>query len=165
MYGDERHISVLRSEIESNDVEYQSEGGWSFHDSMLKNYQPKHESIMKTTTTTTSTTFTPELSSTSKVTTQQEPTTTGMLGSYDNSSSENNTSTMDNTYTLQDDEVFTTESGFETTTEYEPQTLKTVSERPKPQMFQDFVEKSQTTEQTQMYKLRGVYVFLKYISY
>lgn len=156
MYGDERHISVLRSEIESNDVEYQSEGGWSFHDSMLKNYQPKHESTMKTTTTTSSTTFKSELSSTSKVTTQQEPTTTGMLGSYDNSSSENNTSTTDDTYTLQADELFTTESDFETTTEYEPQTFQTVSERPKPQMFQDFVEKSQTTEQAQMYKLRGV---------
>ena len=100
MYGDERHISVLRSEIESNDVEYQSEGGWSFHDSMLKNYHPKHESTMKTmTTTTTTTTFTPELSSTSRVTTQQEPATTGLLGSFDNSSSENNTSTTDDTYT------------------------------------------------------------------
>ncbi|RZF43763.1 hypothetical protein LSTR_LSTR009186 [Laodelphax striatellus] len=40
MYGDERHISVLRSEIESNDVDYQSEPGWAYHDPALKNYQP-----------------------------------------------------------------------------------------------------------------------------
>lgn len=61
MYGDERHISVLRSEIESNDVEYHSDSDWSFHDSKLslkKNYKPRTETAPPSTTTTTTTTST-----------------------------------------------------------------------------------------------------------
>jgi hypothetical protein len=36
MYGDQRHISVLRAEIESNDVEYLSE--WKFREDVRKRY-------------------------------------------------------------------------------------------------------------------------------
>jgi hypothetical protein len=36
MYGDQRHISVLRAEIESNDVEYASE--WKFQEDVRKRY-------------------------------------------------------------------------------------------------------------------------------
>lgn len=151
MYGDERHISVLRSEIESNDVDYQSESGWSFHDSMLKNYQPKQER----TTTTTTTTSTPETSS--KALTQDPTTTTTTSGSFDNTTTDVNASTTDNTYTLQSEELLTTEITVETTTEYEPTTTSTERELHKPQIFQDMFEKNNDDiEQTQLYKLRGV---------
>lgn len=36
MYGDQRHISVLRTEIESNDVEYLSE--WKFREDVRRRY-------------------------------------------------------------------------------------------------------------------------------
>lgn len=36
MYGDQRHISVLRAEIESNDVEYMSE--WKFREDVRRRY-------------------------------------------------------------------------------------------------------------------------------
>jgi hypothetical protein len=36
MYGDQRHISVLRAEIESNDVEYTSE--WKFREDVRRRY-------------------------------------------------------------------------------------------------------------------------------
>lgn len=36
MYGDQRHISVLRSEIESNDLEYSSE--WKFQEDVRRRY-------------------------------------------------------------------------------------------------------------------------------
>lgn len=38
MYGDQRHISVLRAEIESNDVEYMSD--WKFQEDARRRYTP-----------------------------------------------------------------------------------------------------------------------------
>lgn len=143
MYGDERHISVLRSEIESNDVEYQSESGWSFHDSVLKNYQPRTKSVLSSTTTTTTTT-TPESSTRS---TTQEPAT---------ESGEANSNVTEDPFTLSSSELYTTELNTDTTLEYEATTINAESEKPQTVHKHELFEKSQTTEETQMYKLRGV---------
>lgn len=137
MYGDERHISVLRSEIESNDVEYQSESGWSFHDTVLKNYQPRTKSVLSSTTTTTTTTPEPSTRSTT-----QEPAT---------ESGEANSNVTEDPYTL-----LSTELNTDTTLEYESTTVNGESEKPQPVHQHELFEKSQTTEETQMYKLRGV---------
>ncbi|XP_075210156.1 protein spaetzle 4-like [Lycorma delicatula] len=154
MYGDERHISVLRSEIESNDVDYQSEAGWSFHDSILKNYQPKNEprstvstSTTSTTTTTTTTSTTPSTTSTTSTSpiTSQEPIITTTGSEFSSS-------------TISDDDPFTTEVNFESTTVESEQTTKhTEPEHSSPQLYKhELFEKQQTTEETPLYKLRGV---------
>ncbi|XP_034249329.1 protein spaetzle 4 isoform X2 [Thrips palmi] len=41
MYGDERHISVLRAEIESNDVELVRDPGWHLEDDVKRRYSAK----------------------------------------------------------------------------------------------------------------------------
>ncbi|XP_046686849.1 LOW QUALITY PROTEIN: protein spaetzle 4-like [Homalodisca vitripennis] len=134
MYGDERHISVLRSEIESNDVEYQSDSGWSFHDSILKNYKPRPESVPSSTSTTTTTAEPSTRPST------QEPATESA-----------------NPYTLSSSELFTTDINLDTTAEYESTTVSEVQEKSQPVHQPELFEKDHaTTEETQMYKLRGV---------
>lgn len=153
MYGDERHISVLRSEIETNDVEYHSDSDWSFHDSKLslkKNYQPRTESAPKSssTTTTTTTTAAPEARTRS---TTSEPVT-------ENASAEANTNTStEDPYTLASSEFLTTEVNIETTAEYETTTTDNESEKAPPVHQHQLFEKDQTTtEEPQLYKLRGV---------
>ncbi|XP_054268690.1 protein spaetzle 4-like [Macrosteles quadrilineatus] len=141
MYGDERHISVLRSEIESNDVEYQSESGWSFHDGILKNYHPRTSSSSAPTKPTPTTT-----------TTTPEPSTRSSTAE----SVTENTNATEDPYTLSS-EQFTTEANLETTADYEATTVNSSESEQKSQPQPQLFEKDQTTtEETQLYKLRGV---------
>ncbi|CAH1407533.1 unnamed protein product, partial [Nezara viridula] len=130
MYGAERHISVLRSEIESNDVEYQSEK-WS-QESNLKHYKLKKE----------------EFKTTHKTTTQAP--VTNRTSAPDITTSTGPESTTESDFT-------TTDFDFETTTEFLTTTMKTETES-KPQIFQDTLEKSSTTtEKAQLfYRTKGV---------
>lgn len=132
MYGAERHISVLRSEIESNDVEYQSEK-WS-QESNLKHYKLKKE----------------EFKATHKTTTQAP--VTNRTSAPDITTSTGPESTTESDFT-------TTDFDFETTTEFLTTTIKTETES-KPQIFQDTLEKSSTTtEKAQLfYRTKGVLV-------
>lgn len=141
MYGAERHISVLRSEIESNDVEYQNEK-WS-KESNMKHYKLNKEEIRSSPKTTTSTSTTTQTTSvTNRSATSPEMTTES--GPDSTTESEFTTTDFDN---------------FDTTTEFLTTTLKTETES-KPQIFQDTLEKSSTTtEKAQMfYRTKGVLV-------
>lgn len=87
MYGDERHISVLRAEIESNDVELVRDPGWHLEDDVKRRYSakphfrpanrnhqqppppPLPEPQTTTTTTSTTTTSPPSTSTTTSTTT------------------------------------------------------------------------------------------------
>ena len=143
MYGDERHISVLRSEIESNDVDYQNEK-WT-HDSNFKHYKHRKEeykSTPKTTTTSSTTTVTAQPTMTNRTTINSDiPNTT--------------TSNPDSTETTESDYT-TTEFEYDSTTEYV--TTAKIEEQAKIQIFQDTLDKttSTTTEEQLMYKTKGV---------
>lgn len=144
MYGHERHISVLRSEIESNDVEYQSESGWSFHDHNLKSYQPRTNSVPSSSSTTTTTTTTTPIPSPRSTT--QESTTLSDI----------NTNTTEDT--------LTTELDVDTTLEYESTTVAVEVEHKSQTVHQhELFEKGQPTEEPQLYKLRGVSVLMLYV--
>ncbi|XP_014254099.1 protein spaetzle 4 isoform X1 [Cimex lectularius] len=143
MYGDERHISVLRSEIESNDVEYQSEK-WT-HDSNLKHFKQKKDEYKSASKSTT-----PPPSTTTTSTTTQQPDITNKTTTRETPSTTNQESTTDS-------EFSTTEFDIESTTEFLTTTQKTETTS-KPLIFQDTLEKSTTTtEKAQLfYKSRGV---------
>lgn len=158
MYGSERHISVLRSEIDTNDVEYFNEK-WSA-EANFKHYKPAAKVNVKLTTrppipstTTASTTTTTTASTTTTSTTVPTTTTT-------TSTTTNKTIPLILSDDVTDETVTdftTTELDDETTTEYLTTTMRNEAS-PKPQIYQDTLEKSgSTTEKAQMlYRNKGV---------
>ncbi|KAL1122147.1 hypothetical protein AAG570_003552, partial [Ranatra chinensis] len=180
MYGDERHISVLRSEIESNDVEYHAQKWTSSAASIdpnnantFKHYKLKKEeyktsssssSSAKTTTTTSTLRTTTVTLTSAKV---EETTTDGMRDEVEDD---------DPSTTLFTDDVESTTFGYDAmaTTTLSDQTgggqaSGSTSQPPPPsssdpagqekiQIFQDTLEKTQSTteEQQILYKTKGV---------
>lgn len=151
MYGDERHISVLRSEIETNDVYHQGEK-WSA-ESNFKRYKPlktdyKSSPWPTMSGSSSSTTSSTTTSTTTTTTTTAAPTTNKTYAP--SLPPEVTTDELETDFT-------TTEFDYETTTEYLTTTMKNEAS-PKPQIFQDTLEKSSsTTEKAQIFfKNRGV---------
>ncbi|KAF6207799.1 hypothetical protein GE061_016247 [Apolygus lucorum] len=144
MYGDERHISVLRSEIDTNDVDYHSEK-WSA-ESNFKHYKPSKNDYKSTSRPSTPSTTPSTTTTTTTTTTTAAPTTNR---TYPPVLPEVTTEAVTD-YT-------TTEFDDETTTEYMTTTFKNEAS-PKPQIFQETLEKStSTTEKAQLFfRNRGV---------
>ncbi|XP_073977683.1 spaetzle domain-containing protein 4 isoform X2 [Rhodnius prolixus] len=183
MYGEERHISVLRSEIESNDVEYHTDK-WS-QQANLKRYKPKKEEIVKTTGSRTpvnhSNVSTIPASSTTVTTTSATTTTTAATSSTTGSTLTGNRSTTfeatTTTTSWADVTSVDTTVPVTTTTEFdytstttEPDSMDmttlpdsqpsstTLKAEARPQIFQDTLEKSSTTTEKAnlFYKSKGV---------
>lgn len=148
MYGEQRHFSVLRAEIESNDVDYDNWHG--FNEPAFKKYDKSTATLLRQTHPSASSTTSSTTTSTSTVTTTTTSTTT-------KSTPIDNTTITEIPFSTENEDVTSTESTFETTVSEElPVSLSTSttslesSKTPQPQIFQG------TTTELPTFRLKGV---------
>lgn len=151
MYGEQRHFSVLRAEIESNDVDYGSENWHGYNEPAFKKYDKSTPTILRQTFTSASSTTTSTTTS-STVTTTASTTTT-------KTTPLDNTTITDIPYSTEDEDITSTESAFETTVSEElPMSISTStsatslesSKTSQPQIFQG------TTTELPTFRLKGM---------
>lgn len=153
MYGEQRHSSVLRAEIETNDVDYGNDNWHGYSEPAFKKYDKSTPTILRQTfTSASSSSTTSTTTSTSTVTTTTSSTTT-------KSTALDNTTITEIPYSTEDEDVTSTENDFETTVSEElPLSLSTStgatslesSKTSQPQIFQG------TTTELPTFRLKGV---------
>ncbi|XP_065204897.1 protein spaetzle 4 [Planococcus citri] len=160
MYGEQRHFSVLRAEIETNDVDYGSDNWHGYSEPAFKKYDKSTPTILRQTFTSasssspsSSSTTSSTTTSTSTVTTTTSSTTTKSTAALDN------TTITDLPYSTEDEDVTSTENAFETTVSEElplsPSTSTSASSLESSKTLQPQIFQGTTTE-LPTFRLKGV---------